>query len=117
MSAIIQRDRSPNSTLVKNDGAWKNLGASPYNNRLEQSARGQHLLCSGGSKRVGLTAKQLLVPSGPYAPHAGLRPCSQLNRALYRRKIRSMKVSLYLYNHVSDKNEAMYVYGDKKGHS
>jgi hypothetical protein len=82
MFAIIERYQNPNSTLVKNDGAERNLGASPYNNRLEQSARGQHLLCSGGSMGVGLSAKQLLVPSGPYAPHAGLRPCSQLNRAL-----------------------------------
>jgi hypothetical protein len=73
------------SRRLPKNGPWKNLGASPYNNRLEQSARGRHLLCSGGSVRVGLTAKQLPVPSGPSASQAGHRPCSQLNRALYGR--------------------------------
>src|SRR2546430_8654412 len=85
MAATIQMYQSPGFAQVKQDGAWGNLGASPYNNRLEQSARGQHLLCSSGSMRVCLTAKQMLVPSGPSASQAGLRPCSQLNRALYGR--------------------------------
>jgi len=88
MPATIQTDRSPTFTQVKMDGAWGNLGASPYNNRLEQSARGRHLLCSGGSIRVGLTAKQLPVPSGPLCfacgPSAVLPAQSSVIRSFWK---------------------------------
>ena len=58
--------------------------ASPYNKRIELTARGRHAL---RDPRVGSApwAKALPVPSAASASQAPLRPCSQLIRALYGR--------------------------------
>ena len=48
------------------------MRATPYNNRVERIARGQHGLCSVGLSWVGLTANPALVPYGLVPP--GQRP-------------------------------------------
>jgi len=62
-----------------------NLGATPYNNRFNPTQRGRHALCSGGSIRVGLTAK--VAPEPPFVRpfQAGRKgaTASRVNRALY----------------------------------
>ena len=59
----------------------------PYNNRFNLIQRGRHALCSGGSMRVGRTAK--VAPEPPFArPFQAERmgaTASQVNRALYGR--------------------------------
>jgi hypothetical protein len=51
--------------------------ASPYNKRIELTARGRHGLC--------LSKARAGDPPPPYLPVRRLRPCSQLIRALYGR--------------------------------
>ena len=66
-------------------GLRPNCGASPYNNRIELTARGWHAPCvaaSGASLRMH-GARQF--PPAPSLPGRRLRPCSQLIRALYGR--------------------------------
>jgi hypothetical protein len=58
-------------------------GASPYNKRIEPTARGRHALC-GLSVGATLWAKVTPVSSGPSASQAALRPCSRLIRAFSR---------------------------------
>ena len=53
-----------------------NLRATPYNNRVERIARGQHGLCSVSQYAVGLTANPALVPYGLVRP--GRRPSAVL---------------------------------------
>ena len=58
---------------------------APYNNRFNPTQRGRHALCSGGSIRVGLTAK--VAPEPPFVrPFQAGRmgaTASRVNRALY----------------------------------
>ena len=55
----------------------------PYNNRVEQSARGRHAFCSGRSIRGWSHRQKSRRYPQPLLCEAGLRPCSQLTRALY----------------------------------
>jgi hypothetical protein len=77
---------------MRNEEASRLKGtASPYNKRIEQSARGRHGF-RGFSVLASPWANALPVPSSPSASQAGLRPCSQFIRALYgRKKIKGRK--------------------------